>query len=358
MNNSLNLLFLSTPVGALGTGLGGGVELSLYNIAQALQERGHRVKVLAPEGSQLPPLDISTVTGALQVVAQTQERNAAIALPKNPVLGAMWEEARRQQDRFDLIFNFAYDWLPFFLTPFFQTPVVHLVSMGSITDAMDAAVLEAIARYPQRIAFYTRTQAATFGEVPETCPCLGSGIDLSLYEFCETPGDRLAWVGRIAPEKGLEDAVAAVAKTGIPLTVWGKMQFPDYWEEVLGNYPDAEVEYAGFLPTRELQRQLGRCRGFLMTPKWVEAFGNVTIEALACGVPVISYRRGGPTEIVREGETGFLVEPDSVEGLVSAIDRLPEIDRANCRRQAETEFSIPAMGDRVETWLRGVLKSD
>jgi len=49
-----------------------------------------------------------------------------------------------------------------------------------------------------------------------------------------------------------------------------------------------------------------------MTPRWMEAFGNVAIEALACGVPVIAYRRGGPAEIVQDGQTGFLVEPDSV----------------------------------------------
>jgi UDP-glucose:tetrahydrobiopterin glucosyltransferase len=62
-----------------------------------------------------------------------------------------------------------------------------------------------------------------------------------------------------------------------------------------------------------------------MTPRWVEAFGNVAIEALACGVPVIAYRRGGAAEIITDGKTGFLVEPDSIEGLVAAIDRLDEI---------------------------------
>jgi UDP-glucose:tetrahydrobiopterin glucosyltransferase len=89
----------------------------------------------------------------------------------------------------------------------------------------------------------------------------------------------------------------------------------------------------------------------LMTPRWVEAFGNVAIEALACGVPVIAYRRGGPAEIIADGKTGFLVEPDSVDGLVGAIDRLDEIDRSNCRHAAETLFSQAAWGDLVEGWF-------
>jgi UDP-glucose:tetrahydrobiopterin glucosyltransferase len=94
-----------------------------------------------------------------------------------------------------------------------------------------------------------------------------------------------------------------------------------------------------------------------MTPRWIEAFGNVVIEALACGVPVITYQRGGPAEIVRDGETGFWVEPDSITGLVNAIGRLDEIDRIACRRQAESDYSLTAFGDRFENWLVKILQS-
>jgi UDP-glucose:tetrahydrobiopterin glucosyltransferase len=92
-----------------------------------------------------------------------------------------------------------------------------------------------------------------------------------------------------------------------------------------------------------------------MTPKWIEAFGNVAIEALACGVPVIAYRRGGPAEIVMDGKTGWLVQPDSVERLVEAIARLDQIDRAACRQQVEADYSMAAMGERIERWLMDIL---
>jgi UDP-glucose:tetrahydrobiopterin glucosyltransferase len=94
----------------------------------------------------------------------------------------------------------------------------------------------------------------------------------------------------------------------------------------------------------------------LMTPRWVEAFGNVAIEALACGVPVITYGRGGPMEIVRDGVSGFIVEPDSVKGLIAAIQRLPEIDRKNCRHQAEQEYSLQAWGDSLENWFSSMVR--
>jgi UDP-glucose:tetrahydrobiopterin glucosyltransferase len=72
---------------------------------------------------------------------------------------------------------------------------------------------------------------------------------------------------------------------------------------------------------------------------------------------VIAYRRGGPAEIVRDGETGWLVEPDSVEGLVNGIEKLDKIDRLCCRKQAESEYSLEAWGDRVEKWLLEMMQS-
>jgi UDP-glucose:tetrahydrobiopterin glucosyltransferase len=163
-------------------------------------------------------------------------------------------------------------------------------------------------------------------------------------------------LGRISPEKALEDAVAAAQRTGIKLKIMGKIQDPAYWEQIQRDYPTAPIEYLGFLSTHQLQQSLRTCRGMLMTPRWVEAFGNVAIEALACGVPVIAYRRGGTAEIVEDGKTGFLVEPDSVDGLVKAIDRLDEIDRADCRHAAATIFSQSAWGDIVEKWFYQLVK--
>jgi UDP-glucose:tetrahydrobiopterin glucosyltransferase len=336
--------------------VGGGVELTLLNTAQVMLDRGHQLEIAAPTGSSLPGLTVTEIGGAAQVPAQSLQRAVPISMPSHSVLANLWDYARRVQGQFDLIVNFAYDWLPFYLTPFFETPIAHLVSMGSLSDAMDAEIGKVAFQYPHSIGVYTQTQAATF-LFAKHCVPLGSGLDLSLYKYCDRPETSLCWLGRISPEKGLEDAVAAAQATGLPLKVMGRVQDHAYFEQIQKDFPAGSFEYLGFLATHEMQEVVRQCRALLVTSRWVEAFGNVLIEALACGVPVISYRRGGPAEIVRDGETGWLVEPDSVEGLISAIQRLGMIDRHACRKQAEQEYSLDALGDRTEAWFDAVLQS-
>ncbi len=338
----------------MGTGKGGGVELTILNMVLALQPRGYEICILAPQGSTLPAaVTIEEIAGALQVPAQHQSRDQPIVMPNHSVLANLWERVRQVQQEYDLIVNFAYDWLPFYLTPFLARPVAHLVSMASVSEVMDGAIARVIDQYPGSIGVYTRTQAATF-PFGDRCVCLGSGLDLSLYEFCAEPEAAVCWLGRIAPEKGLEDAVAAVNVTRTPLKIMGQMQDVAYWQQIQAQYPEAPIEYLGFLPTQQMQAQLRRCRALLLTSRWVEAFGNVVIESLACGVPVIAYDRGGPREIVRHGQTGFLVTPDSVPDLIAALGQIDQISRHACRQQAEREYSLDVYGEVVEGWIQAV----
>lgn len=350
----LKILFLSTSVGALGSGQGGGVELTIHNLARELERRGHNLEVVAPSGSALKDIVVRQIEGKLQIPVQTQSRDVPVCLPDNSVLANMWAYARQVQWDWDILVNFAFDWLPFYLTPFFQRPIAHFISMGSMTEATDRIMNEIVEQYPHTFGVYTKSQAASF-PFGDSCKILGSAIDLSRYQFVKVPQQCLAWLGRIAPEKALEDAVAAVNITQTPLRIFGKMQDEAYWQQIRRDYPDAPLEYVGFLNTDRLQQELGKCRALLMTPRWLEAFGNVAIEALACGVPVIAYARGGPAEIIRDGQTGFLVEPDSIAGLVGAINKIDGIDRLECRLQAEAEYSLTALGDRFEAWFDKIL---
>ncbi|WP_017316152.1 glycosyltransferase family 4 protein [Mastigocladopsis repens] len=353
-SQSLKFLFVSTPVGPLGTGLGGGVELTLHNISQEMIRRGHKLQIVAPSGSTWDCLPVVQIPGNLQIIAQSQQRAALVTMPENSVLANMWDYARQVQSEYHLIVNFGYDWLPFYLTPFFQRPIAHLVSMGSLNNALDQIIKQVAKQFPGTIGFHSLAQAATF-DLEEQFFCLSNGIDTSLYEFCAQPKQQLAWVGRISPEKGLEDAVSVAKMTQIPLKIMGKLQDELYWQKICQDYANAPFEYLGFLSTSQMQQVLRECRALLMTHRWVEAFGNVAIEALACGVPVISYRRGGPAEIVQDGKTGFLVEPDSLPGLVNAVSHLDQINRQTCRASAETEFSLEALGDRFEEWFIQIL---
>jgi UDP-glucose:tetrahydrobiopterin glucosyltransferase len=344
------VLLISTPIGTLGSGRGGGVELTVLNVARALLDRGHKVALMAAQDSVAPDFDLLTVAGEPPAPAQHEPRDAAVVLPENSLVANFFSVALQCQDRFDVIVSFAYDWLAYYLTPFFTTPLAHVVGMSSLSDAVDRVLATVVQRQPGRLAVHTRAQAATFA-FGDQLALVGNGIDLSRYRFQPVAEPALAWVARIAPEKGLEDAAAAAAASGLPLRVWGVVEDEAYWATIRSAFPETVLSYRGFLPTEELQAELGRCRALLATHKWVEAFGNVVVESLAVGVPVITYERGGPAELVRHGETGFLVEPDSVAGLTGAISRVTQLDRAACRRQAEQEYSIPALGDRFERWL-------
>lgn len=345
------ILLISTPIGTLGSGLGGGVELTVPTTARGLSARGHAVSVIAPAGSVADGLDLIEVAGRPPASAQHVARDAPALIQPEDLVAAMLRTAFVRSAEADIVVNYAYDWLPLYLTEFFTAaPLVHLVGMGSLGDMVDAAVVAAVERRPGCVAVHTAAQAATF-PCPEQLRVVGNGIDLAHYDFVAQPGEDLAWIGRIAPEKGLEDAVAAALASGHRLQVWGINADPPYFAAVQQRYGEASFVYNGFLPTAALQVAVGQCRGLLVTPHWDEAFGNVVVEALATGVPAITYRRGGPAEIVRDGVNGFLVEPGSVEGLVAAIDRLGTIDRAACRRSAETEHSADALVDRLERWF-------
>ena len=351
----MRVVFLSTPVGALGSGIGGGVELTLRTLADGLVRNGHRVTVVAPSDSVLDGHHLEAIDGALHVPSQTLDRRDSPSVPRNSVLVQMWRRVVElaKHGEYDVVLNFAYDELPFRHSGECPVPVMHLVSMGSLSEVMDAAVRDAATAHPGCIAMHSRAQAATFGpEMAKLATIVASGVDVETYDFVAEPDADIAFVGRISREKGIDDAFAVSALSGRRLLVFGLMEDEDAWREARLAHPKADVVHVGFLSTIELQRRLGRCAALVMVHRWVEAFGNVAVEALACGVPVITYNRGGPVEIVRDGVTGFVVPVDDPAGVVEALGRLPAIDRRRCRADAVERFSATAFVERVEAWLR------
>ncbi len=346
----LKLLFLSTPVGPLGSGIGGGVELTLFNLAKEMSRRGYQVKVIAPQQSSLPGITCQEIPGTWQDMVQNSKRDIPTILPQNSVLANMWDFAKKVEDDYDLIVNFAFDWLPLYLTPFFNRTIAHLISMGSMTNAIDDMIRQVDKTFPYTIGFHTQEQAKTFSFL-ENFYILGNGIDVSLYRFCNNPSDFFSWIGRISPEKGLEDAISAAKVANVKLKIFGKIQDIEYWKNIQINYSEVSFQYEGFLSTSKLQEKIRKSKAILVTPKWIEAFGNVVIESLACGVPTIAYKRGGPIELVKNGETGFLVIPDSIGELVHAIKNIEKIDRKKCRHQVENNYSLQVLGDRFEQWI-------
>jgi UDP-glucose:tetrahydrobiopterin glucosyltransferase len=267
----------------------------------------------------------------------------------------MWDCVRQVQDNFDVIIGMTYDWISYFLTPYLRIPVLHWITISSAIDVVDRLIFERFADRTDRLGFYTQTQADTFQELRILkANLLPGAVDTCRFPFSSAPENRLCWAARISPEKGLEDAVHVASRAGLPLDICGKLQDPSYRDNIVSLYPDAALTWHGMLPQTELARVIGNAAAMLVTPKWTEAFGLTTIEALACGTPVIAYARGGPAEIVEHGKSGFLIEPDDTDALLDAISRISELSRAHARARAE-QFTVENLASHFERWIESNL---
>ncbi|MBK8536016.1 MAG: glycosyltransferase [Candidatus Competibacteraceae bacterium] len=349
----MRVYLLSTAVAPLGSGMGGGVEHMVVTAACQLQKLGHRVSIIAPMGSVSGLPDLITLPGRLAPTAVTYGRDLPLPIEADAFLitALRWLTARVQSD--DVILNFSYDWLPLFLGDYLPCPLATLISMGPLNRSMDLEIHRCAARHPEHVAFLSAAQAASF-DMSNPIRLIAPGLELAQYPYNAHPGHAVGWLGRIAPEKGLEDIFALSARTGITVMVFGVMQQPSYWDRLMKGYPNATVRYGGFLTMPALAAAVRDFRALLMTPKWLEAFGIVGIEALACGTPVIAYQRGGVSEYVRDGETGWLVQPDDLEGLCAAAEQIDTIDRARCRALVENHYTVAHYGAALADWLQAL----
>ena len=354
----MRIVLISTPLGFLGSGKGGGVELTLNSLVSGLLSLGHSVDVVVPRNSKLhknnEKAKLHFVEGEDQISWQHQNYNSPVTIPDNSLLACMLEKGLDIAKHADVMLNMSYDWLPIWMTLNVEIPVAHIISMGSESSVISNLISKVYAKYPYNFAFHSKIQADDYPFIKKPI-IIGNGFKLDNYTFQNSVKGPLAWVGRVAPEKGLEDAVYVANKLGEKLKVWGVKEDEIYASKIEQSFPKGTIEWMGFLPTNELQKELGKCRVLLNTPKWNEAFGNVVVEALACGVPVVAYKRGGPSEIIQHGQTGYLAEPDDKKNMLSYLEINEKIDRKKCREWVEKNASTDIFANKVVNWLNKVM---
>jgi glycosyltransferase involved in cell wall biosynthesis len=179
------------------------------------------------------------------------------------------------------------------------------------------------------------------------------------YAFSpERDGGYLAFLGRIAPEKGVDTALAIAARTGLPLRIAAKIDFADrgYFNDRIAPLLESatNAEYIGEIGEMEKGDFLGGAAALLFPIEWPEPFGLVMIEAMACGTPVIAFRRGSVPEVVEHGVTGFIVE--SAEEAAAAVEQAIKLDRARIRERFEQRFTSDIMAMNYEAAYRAVLE--
>jgi glycosyltransferase involved in cell wall biosynthesis len=315
-------------------------------LTEELVRLGHEVTLFASGDSETSARLIPACPRALW-----REENCKDALPHNLRL---MEMVFQDVSRFDVL-HFHIDYLPF---PFLRRqPVPNVTTMHGRLDAPELGAF--YREYPEMplVSISDRQRRPLAGA--NWHATVYHGLPRDLYTFQPRPDDYLAFLGRISPEKGLDRAIAIARQAGMKLKVAAKIcreydPYHKYYLEViepLFRESGSCVEFIGEVGDRDKNEFLGRARAVLFPIDWPEPFGLVMIEALACGTPVIAFRRGSVPEVVQDGVTGFVV--DTVQEAVGAVGRLSEISRHACRQVFEARFDAARMArDYLEVYRR------
>lgn len=249
------------------------------------------------------------------------------------------EHVFSRADEFDII-HFHVDYLHFPLSRRFAT--THLTTLHGRLDLPDLVPLYREYREMPLVSIsMSQREPLPWANWLAT---VHHGLPPDLYSFHGQPGDYLAFLGRISPEKRVDRAIEIARRAGIPIRIAAKVDRADqeYFDAIIEPMlRDPLVDFVGEIGELEKDDFLGNARALLFPIDWPEPFGLVMIEALACGTPVIAYRHGSTPEVLEHGKTGFLVR--SITDAVAAVRRLSRISRDCCREAFETRFTVQRM---------------
>jgi len=261
----------------------------------------------------------------------------------------MLEQVAKEADHFDLI-HFHIDYLHFPLSR--RKRWTHLTTLHGRLDIPDLAPLyREFQEMPLVSISDAQRKPLQWANWQST---IYHGLPADLCAFHPEPGQYLAFLGRISPEKRLDYAIEIAQRADMELKVAAKVDAVDraYFEEKIKPLMrDPRIEHLGEIGEREKDAFLGNAYALLFPIDWPEPFGLVMIEALACGTPVIAYRRGSVPEVIRDGTTGFIVE--ELHEAVRSVERIGLISRKRCRQEFEERFSVSRMAkDYLRTYAQ------
>jgi glycosyltransferase involved in cell wall biosynthesis len=314
----------------------GGTERIVSYLTEELVEQGHEVTLFASGDSQTNAELVSCCDVALRL-------NPAIRDPI-PHHMVMLDKVRRRAVDFDIL-HFHIDLL--------HAPTMHAFMDRTVTTLHGRLDL------PDLEPFYSAFPHLPLASIslhqrlpmPSTVTWAGNvynGVPRSLLPYSPKPkGGYLAFLGRISPEKRPDRAIEIAARAGLPLKIAAKVDKVDesYWAGAIKPMIEANrlVEYVGEIGDREKAQFLGDALALLFPIDWPEPFGLVMIEAMACGTPVIAFPSGSVSEVIDDGETGFVV-PD-IASAVDAVERVRNLDRAAVRARFEQRFTAERMAE-------------
>jgi glycosyltransferase involved in cell wall biosynthesis len=321
----------------------GGTERVVSYLTEELVRQGHEVTLFASGDSATAAELVPCCPRALRLNPACRDRLAYHVRQLEMVFG--------QLGRFDLV-HFHTDYMHFPLSR--RHDLAHVTTLHGRLDLPELRPLyREFADIPLVSISDAQRRPLPWANWQAT---VHHGLPPGLFTFRSAPGEDLFFLGRISPEKGLDRAVEIAARSGMRLRVAAKVDRADrdYYEseiKPLLRRAGTSVEFIGEVGGADKDRLLGEAYALLFPIDWPEPSGLVMIEAMACGTPVIAFRRGAVAEVMVDGVTGFVV--DDVEGAVRAVGLLAGLDRARCRAAFEERFSAGRMAaDYVAVYER------
>jgi len=339
MTRSLRIAQVAPPFERVPPRAYGGTERIVHGLVTELDRRGHEVTTFASGDSVVPGRHIETVPEALRPSGYTGD--------SLPYMQSTVHEVLARQSEFDLIHSHL-EWISLLLARATSVPVV-----TTFHGRLDLPWAEALFRDPPRgLVAISQNQADTHPDVPWQA-VVHNGLKLDGSPFGKRRGEHLCFVGRVAQEKGIVEAIEIAQLAGRPLKIAAKVApgGPEraYYDAVFApalKAAGSSVEFLGELEQPDRDLLFAESYASLMPGSWPEPFGLVAIEALACGTPVIARRIGALPEIIRDGVDGFF--GDDPTAMAFKVDRVADLDRAAIRESVLERFSVEQMTDRYE----------
>jgi glycosyltransferase involved in cell wall biosynthesis len=300
---------------------------------------------LLTEGLVARGVDVTLFATLDSVTAAVLDGVCPHGYAEDPSLdGRVWEalhvsHALARSGDFDLVHNHL-DWLPLAFDPHARAPM-----LTTIHGFSGAGILPAYTR--SRSAFVAISDSDRDAGL-DYAATIYHGIDLSLFPYQASSAEQLVSFGRIHPDKGTADAITIARGAGRRLVICGIVQDERYFAEAVEPHVDGDqVVFLGSVGPQRRAEVLGAAAALLHPIHFDEPFGLSVVEAMACGTPVVAYRRGSMAEVVDEGVTGFLAH--DIESGVAAVRAAVGLDRTAVRARAVERFGADRM---VEDYLR------
>lgn len=327
----MRILLIMDPGIAVPPQLYGGHERLVYLFAEEYTRLGHEVTLLAGPDSHISGRVVEFGINDLNRTKKQQRSEIFFA----------WKYLRKNHANYDLIHNFG---RLIYLLPILNKRVKKIMTYGRPVSKNGIRMVTTLSN---RNLIFTACSdyCVSTGNVAGNWQTVYNAIDFASYQLNTTlPTDApLIFLGRLDKIKGAHTAIKVAKATGNKLILAGnKPHTPDnlqYFETEIAPLIDGEqIKYVGALNDTEKNYWLQQSKALLFPIEWDEPFGMVMVEAMACGTPVVAFKKGSVPEVIKEGINGFIVmNSNEMENAVKSISL---IDRASCRNYAEKRFDV------------------